>query len=90
MEKAYPERNPDIVARKEEKEALLFNPADGNMLCTNRTGVLVWELCDGAHDVEGMAREITDKYEVSFEKAEKDCLTYLKELEQAGFICYKI
>jgi len=90
MEKACPVRNPDIVARKEPKESLLFNPADGNMLCINKTGILVWDLCDGSHAVRDIVKETTKRYEVSLDKAEKDCLAYLKELEKAGFVGYKV
>ena len=90
MKKTYPKRNPDIVARKEEKEALLFNPADGNMLCVNKTGILVWDLCDGSRAAEDITGEITERFEVSSETARKDCDLYLKELEEAGFIGFKI
>lgn len=88
--KSFPVRNPDIVEREEQKESLLFNPADGYMLCINKTGGLVWDLCDGSHSVKDIVKEITERYEVSLEKAEEDCFTYLKDLEKAKFIGYKI
>jgi hypothetical protein len=90
MKDKYPVRNPDIVDRKEEKEALLFNPADGNMVCINGTGIFVWDLADGGHSIGDMVKRVTEKYEVPSEEAEKDCLKYLKELEEAGFIGYKV
>ena len=85
MDGKRPLRNPDIVARKEEKEALLFNPADGNMLCVNSPGGLIWDLSDGTRTPGDMAAEIADKYEVSPDKAEGDCRSYLEELEKSGF-----
>ena len=90
MKGSYPVKNPDIVARKEEKEALLFNPADGNILCINGTGITIWDLCDGSRDMKNIVSEITGKYEVSGEKAEKDCLNFFKKLEESGFIGYKV
>jgi hypothetical protein len=90
MEKSHPVRNPDIVVREEEKEALLFNPADGNMMCINETGILVWRLSDGSHTVGDIIGKIMDSYEVLKEDAEKDCLTYLKELEDSGFLGYVV
>ncbi|MFQ5952124.1 MAG: PqqD family protein [Candidatus Omnitrophota bacterium] len=89
MKRTYPVRNPDIVARKEEKEALLFNPNDGEILCINGTGILIWDLCDGSCAIEDIAGQITDKYEVPAEKAKEDCLDFLKKLEEPGFIGYK-
>ncbi|MGB3082617.1 MAG: PqqD family protein [Candidatus Omnitrophota bacterium] len=76
MKEFYPVKNPDIVVRKEEKEALLFSPADGNTLCINGTGITIWDLCDGSRGTKDIVGEITGKYEVSREKAEKDCLNF--------------
>jgi hypothetical protein len=90
MEKRYPVKNPDVVAREEDKEALLFNPADGNILCINRTGILVWGLCDGSRSRDDIARKITEKQEVSLDEARKDCDKFFEDLGKTGFITYKI
>jgi len=90
MDEKRPARNPDIVARKEEKEALLFNPADGNMLCLNSTGMVVWDLSDGTRTPADMALEIAGSYDVVPDKAEKDILACLADLEKNGFIGYTL
>ena len=90
METPYFAKNPDIVARKEQKEALLFNPVDGNLVCINGTGIFVWDLCDASHTIGDIAREVAERYEISPEKAKEDCFAFLKELEEAGFIMYKL
>jgi hypothetical protein len=89
MERNYPVRNPDVVVRKEEKEALLFNPADGKMLCINGTGILVWDLSDGSRAVGDIVGKITDMYEVEGSTAAADSMKYLDDLEKAGFITYR-
>jgi len=89
MDKKYPLRNPDIVARKEEKEALLFNPADGNMLCVNSTGTVIWDLSDGTKTIPEMAAAIADQYEINVDQAEKDCRSYLADIERSGFLGYR-
>lgn len=88
--KRYPVRNPDIVSRKEEKEALLFNPSDGRMMCINGTGIFIWDMSEGDISVPDMIKKITNKYDVAVDKAETDCAAYLSDLEKAGFITYKI
>jgi hypothetical protein len=90
MKKSCPAKNPDVVVREDEKEALLFNPANGNMICINSTGMLIWGLSDGTHAVGDMIAKITDIYEVPEETAQKDCLSYLKELEDSGFVGYAV
>ncbi|MFC1570505.1 PqqD family protein [Candidatus Omnitrophota bacterium] len=89
MKSKFPFKNPDIVARNDQKEALLFDPSSGNMLCINKTGTFIWELCDGTHTVEDIVEGITKKQEVDSKRAEEDCSAYLTELEKAGFIGYK-
>lgn len=86
----YPVRNPDIVARKEEKEALLFNPADGKMMCINKTGIFVWDMSDGRAAVADIVGKITAGYDVEKGTAEGDCARFLEDLEKTGFITYKI
>ncbi|MEA3490181.1 MAG: PqqD family protein [Candidatus Omnitrophota bacterium] len=88
-QKAYPVRNPDIVMRSEPKEALLFNPADGNMLCINETGILIWGLCDGDNATDDIVRKLTEVYDVSGDKAREDYDSFIKEMDEAGFIGYK-
>ena len=90
MKNSCPMKSPDVVIRKETKEALLFNPQDGNILCVNATGILIWDLCDGSRSKTDITREITEKYEVPLEKAEEDCQRFLKEMEEAGFIGYTV
>jgi hypothetical protein len=90
MKKFCPIKSPDVIIREDEKEALLFHPANGNMICINRTGMLVWELSDGSNTVDDMIAKITEIYEVPGETAEKDCLSYLKELEDSGFLGYAV
>ena len=89
MKKKYPVRNPDIVARKEQKEALLFNPSDGHMLCINEVGMFVWDLCDGDNAGTGVIKKMTEAYDVTFEKAGEDYNSFIKDMEKAGFIGYK-
>ncbi|NQT32148.1 MAG: PqqD family protein [Candidatus Omnitrophica bacterium] len=89
MKKTHPMKNPDIVARTEKEEALLFSPADGNLLCINKTGILVWDLCDGKNTADDIAGKIADTFEVESEVAKKDSLEYLEKLKESGFIGFK-
>jgi hypothetical protein len=90
MKEKHPVRNPDIVMRSEEKEAMLFNPENGNILCINKTGILIWGLCDGKHSGEEIVGKITEKYDVSREEAENDYSEYLSDLGKISFIGFKV
>ncbi len=46
-------RNPDVVMREEDDEALLYCAEDddlgvGNVSFLNKTGKIIWQLCDGS------------------------------------------
>ncbi|MFH1878106.1 MAG: PqqD family protein [Candidatus Omnitrophota bacterium] len=90
MENRYPVRNPDVVAREEECEALLFNPADGNMMCINVTGIFIWDLLDGSVSIDEITGRIVEDFDTPPGAARADCRSFLKDLEEAGFIGYKI
>jgi hypothetical protein len=62
-------KNPDIVLREEDEGgALLFDPDTGAVRLLNLTGLAIWKLCDGKHDLEN----ITEKLRQSFDGAPED------------------
>ena len=90
MNDKTPARNPDIVSRREEGEALLFDPADGNLLCVNSTGMFIWDKCDGSNTLDDLAVAVAEEYDVAKDKALEDCTAFLDKLEGPGFIGYPV
>ena len=90
MKQGNPLRNPDIVGRKEEKEALLFDPSNGNMLCINTTGMSIWDLCDGGNSIDAIVSKIEEEYDIAAEQASEDSIKFLEVLEKKGFLGYRI
>ena len=80
----------DVIVREEgdEGEALLFDPETGRIKVLNRTGLLLWEWCDGAHTradlVAGLAAEYPE-----VEKLEKKFAQEVDQLLGAQEIPYK-
>jgi hypothetical protein len=57
-------RNPDVVVREESPDgALLFNPDTNQIKLLNFTGVTIWKLCDGSHDLPALVGAIQGAYE---------------------------
>jgi hypothetical protein len=50
------------------------------------TGVRIWELCDGAHSIEEIARVLASEYDVSFEIALADSQQFIQELSAKGLL----
>ncbi len=80
-------KNPDVVFRKEEKEALLFNSENTETCLINSTGIFIWSLCDNKIS----KGTILSKIEAKFKKPangsiEKDLTQFLEKLIEKEFL----
>jgi peroxiredoxin/uncharacterized membrane protein YphA (DoxX/SURF4 family) len=64
---------------------LLYNSCRRQVLTLNPTGALVWEYCDGEHDVDAIVGEVTGVFP-SATTAARDVRAVLDSLLQAGLI----
>jgi hypothetical protein len=64
---------------------ILYNGKRNEVLTVNGTGALVWECCDGAHDVDAIVSEIRDVFPGA-EEIERDVRDLVHQLWQAGMI----
>lgn len=65
-------RNPTILWRELDGEAVLLSPAAGCSYSLNQVGTMIWKLLDGAHTLEEIASAICDEYEVDYDQAAQD------------------
>jgi len=81
-------RNPDVVLREEEADGgLLFNPDTNQIRVVNATGLLIWKLCDGEHDLAAMSRALDKAFEgATSDQTLKDVQAYIEEMNNTGFI----
>jgi hypothetical protein len=80
-------KNSQIIFRKEENGAYLYDPDSGSLKYINRVGTFLYELCDGLHLVEGMTFRIACDYQdVSVNQIEQDVDRFLADLLQMGFL----
>lgn len=56
--------NPDVVFRREEDEAILFNPETGDVKLLNRTGALIYRMLDGNNTLADIEEMIIEKFKV--------------------------
>jgi len=81
-------QNPDVVVREvDEDGALLFNPDSNSIRVVNRTGLLIWELCEKGSNVPALVAGLKE----TFDKAPEDDVpaqveAFLAELVQNGFL----
>ena len=90
LNKAY-KKSDSIVSRKIADEFILVpirqNVGDLESIYTlNEVGARIWELIDGKMEVREIKEKIVGEFEVTPEKAEKDIILYLQQLEKAKAI----
>jgi hypothetical protein len=61
----FPRRRPDIVSQSVPRETLLYDPVADAVHVLNQTASVVWELCDGQHDLSDMAAYLRKHFTVA-------------------------
>jgi PqqD family protein of HPr-rel-A system len=59
-----PLRKEGVLSRKLGDEWMLYDPGNGKVHIINATAESVWELCDGGHDHDDIAKHLRDDYQV--------------------------
>jgi hypothetical protein len=81
-------RNPDVVLREEDEDgALLFNPDTNQIRVLNTTGLFVWKLCDGGHDLTSIVAAMKEHFDqVPEDEVTGQVAEYVDEMAAAGFL----
>jgi len=78
-------RKPGVIETDLERELVLLDPETREMFSLNASGRLVWRALP-EHPVAELARQITEAFDVSHERALEDVLRILAQLREAGLI----
>jgi len=79
------EKNPDLPWKLIENEAILIHLEEGELLRLNEVGAEIWKALDG-RPLSEMVAHIQETFAVSRGKAEKDTLSFVKQLLQEELI----
>ncbi len=80
--RGFPVRRPDIVRKRVDEEVLLFDTQSQQAHFINQTAELIWDLCDGKHNEEDIAKEISSKYDMDMGRVLGDVRILLSEFEE--------
>jgi hypothetical protein len=58
-----PVRNPSVVSKKLGDETVLYDQAGRAIHVLNPTAVIVWDMCDGRHTAQDMARSLRSGFQ---------------------------
>lgn len=77
---AYPQPDPEVIARQVAGEAVLVLPLRGQVQVLNETGAFLWALLDGAHSVSDLIAALTVEFDVPTDRAQADVMAFLDTL----------
>ena len=78
--------NPRVGWRIMEREAILFNCYDQEICILNESGSHLWKILTEEGDFSTLVSFLKDRYSLETERAEKDVITFLKQLDSTGHI----
>lgn len=79
--------NSEMVFRKEEEGAFLFDPHTGNLKYLNANGVSIYELCDGRKTVGDIITLLMEFYpDMDIEKIAVDTELFFEGLATMNFL----
>ena len=81
-----PIRNPNIIGRVVDNEAVLVIPDRGKIKVLNEVGASIWELIDGKRNIQAISVEICNQFEVEQSTAEIDSVNFITELLDRGIV----
>ena len=62
---AAPCRRADLVLHELDGEALIYDPVSADTHRLNATALFIWQCCDGSHDTEAIATELSQRFDIS-------------------------
>ena len=85
-----PLAHPEVVLREEFDDwAVLFHPDTAAAVGINPTGVAIWKLLDGTHEVEDIVQELNTQFSNVPDAAPQEIMEFIQTLTDDGFIGYE-
>ena len=82
----WPRKSPGVYDEVLPDGGLVLFHSQGALILTlNPTAALIWEYCDGTHDVDAIAAQLRDVFPAATD-AERDVRSLLARLCEAGII----
>ena len=82
----YLNHKTDLSVRNVEGELIILDRQKGLIHQLNRTAGYIWEQCDGHSTVIGIAHQLAEEFDVSFETAEADVRRFIEQLQELDLL----
>ncbi len=81
----------DVILREIGEQSIIIPTGSqvvnlNGILILNSVGECLWRLLDGQHDLEQLAHELADRYDVGIAEAQCDIQQFLDQANQMGLL----
>ncbi|MCK6510215.1 PqqD family protein [Myxococcota bacterium] len=84
-----PKRNPTVGTRNFDDATFLLDASHAKLHELNATGALIWSLCDGQHDLQTIANQVSALFDVSPEYALADLQRFVAILQSKELLSFE-
>lgn len=81
-----PVQSPDALAQELDGETVIMDMASESYFGLNEAGTEIWNLLDGTRTPAEIAARLADVYDAPVETLQRDCITLLTTLREAGLV----
>jgi SynChlorMet cassette protein ScmD len=86
-----PIANPAVVIKEGNGDwAVLFNPDTADAVGINAVGMVMWELMDGRHTLEGILQVVKGRFADVPSGVAEDVAAFVDDLATRGFVGYEL
>jgi hypothetical protein len=76
----------EVVESEVEDDLILFDPNTGSIVSLNLVAGLVWDLCDGSHNLIAITEEIASAFQKPSGEVASDVQSVLHQLSERGLV----
>ena len=80
-------REEEVAAKVIDGEAIIINLANGIYYSIDKTGAFIWEMIQSGHSIGDTISSVVARYDILYEKAEKDVQSLVNELLKENLVC---
>ncbi|PKM80391.1 MAG: PqqD family protein [Firmicutes bacterium HGW-Firmicutes-14] len=79
-------KNPKLITRITDGEAVIMHPDLGKVLSLNEVGSFIWEMADGSRNREQLLDAVCSEFDVDREQAAGDLDEFLDTLREKDLL----
>ena len=84
--KKLPLRKNEFIWREIGGEVFILSDTGNKIITLNKVGALIWQLCDGKHNLVQIVDAVLEKFNVEKACAEHESKGFIDEMQKNGLI----